>query len=207
MKNEPSVRLGMRISPKMSENPAESRNRSPPSVTLFTASSSHRLIAAFSLAALDRRLLALQRREVARIHRLCQELLLVINKELPDIRIGLDDGVDELAVLALDPADEDIADDIAERVEVEGAARAVRERDGAQCFDHLLLVLGLAAGLLERGLDAHAVDIASRRVAAGDVAVIVDHVLDEPLVGGRVEIARIPRGRDGADRLVAEALE
>src|SRR5215472_3849240 len=41
MKNEPCVRLGMRISPKMSENPAARRNSNPPKVTLFTASSSH----------------------------------------------------------------------------------------------------------------------------------------------------------------------
>ena len=36
MNIEPCVRLGIRISPKISENPADSRNSSPPSVTLLT---------------------------------------------------------------------------------------------------------------------------------------------------------------------------
>ena len=37
MKNEPCIRFGMRISPKISEKPAESRNSKPPSAMLFTA--------------------------------------------------------------------------------------------------------------------------------------------------------------------------
>src|SRR5262249_45412656 len=40
MNSEPCVRLGIRISPKISENPAESRNNRPPSVMLLTASTS-----------------------------------------------------------------------------------------------------------------------------------------------------------------------
>src|SRR5262249_21975215 len=49
MNSEPCVRLGIRISPKISENPAESRNNRPPSVMLLTASTSMRFIAgAFS---------------------------------------------------------------------------------------------------------------------------------------------------------------
>ena len=43
MKNEPCVRFGIRISPKISENPADSRKRRPPSVMLLTVRSSHRL--------------------------------------------------------------------------------------------------------------------------------------------------------------------
>ena len=45
MKNEPCVRFGIRMSPKMSEKPADSRNSRPPSVTLLTASTSQRLMA------------------------------------------------------------------------------------------------------------------------------------------------------------------
>jgi hypothetical protein len=41
MKNEPCIRLGMRINPKISEKPAESRNKSPPMAMLFTASVIH----------------------------------------------------------------------------------------------------------------------------------------------------------------------
>ena len=37
MNSEPCVRFGMRISPKISEKPADSRNSRPPKVTLLTA--------------------------------------------------------------------------------------------------------------------------------------------------------------------------
>src|ERR1700722_14820111 len=46
MNIEPCVRLGIRISPKISENPAESRNNRPPNVTLLTVSSSQNVISA-----------------------------------------------------------------------------------------------------------------------------------------------------------------
>src|SRR5215475_4769294 len=49
MKNDPCIRLGMRIRPKMSEKPAESRNSKPPRAMLFTARVSHRLIEIFAL--------------------------------------------------------------------------------------------------------------------------------------------------------------
>ncbi len=44
MKNEPCIRFGMRINPKISEKPADSRNRSPPNAMLLTASVIHRVI-------------------------------------------------------------------------------------------------------------------------------------------------------------------
>ena len=44
MKNEPCIRLGMRIRPKISEKPDDSRNSRPPSAMLFTANVSHRLM-------------------------------------------------------------------------------------------------------------------------------------------------------------------
>src|SRR5437867_7990050 len=44
MKNEPWVRFGIFINPKISENPADSRKRRPPSVMLLTASTSQRLM-------------------------------------------------------------------------------------------------------------------------------------------------------------------
>ncbi len=54
MNIEPCVRLGMRISPKISEKPADSRNKRPPNVTLLTVSSSQKLIcAALSFPAAD----------------------------------------------------------------------------------------------------------------------------------------------------------
>ena len=44
MNSEPCVRFGMRISPKISEKPADSRNKSPPKATLLTASMIQRFI-------------------------------------------------------------------------------------------------------------------------------------------------------------------
>src|ERR1051326_1974342 len=94
MKNEPWVRFGIFMSPKISENPADSRKRRPPSVTLLTASSSHRLTPGGSSS-------ALQRRIVPRVHRLREEPLLVVRPELAHLRIGLDRRVDELVALPL----------------------------------------------------------------------------------------------------------
>ena len=44
MNIEPCVRLGIRISPKIREKPAESRNNRPPNVMLLTVNSSQKLI-------------------------------------------------------------------------------------------------------------------------------------------------------------------
>src|SRR6185312_1649035 len=44
MNIEPCVRFGMRIRPKISEKPAESRNSRPPRVMLLTARISHRFM-------------------------------------------------------------------------------------------------------------------------------------------------------------------
>ena len=46
MNSEPCVKFGIRISPKIREKPADSRNSSPPNVTLLTVSTSQKLIAA-----------------------------------------------------------------------------------------------------------------------------------------------------------------
>ena len=45
MNSEPCVRFGIRISPKISEKPADNRNSSPPKVTLLTASTSQKFMA------------------------------------------------------------------------------------------------------------------------------------------------------------------
>src|SRR6266571_1646154 len=156
MKNEPCVRFGIRISPKISENPADSRKSRPPSVTLLTASSSQRFIepvpAALgcSPAPPRPRRSGLQRRIVARVDRLREKPLLVVGPELAHVRIGLDRRVDELVALPLAFPDIEVPDDVAEVVEVERPARRIGELHGAQRFDERLLVVGLAARLLER---------------------------------------------------------
>ena len=45
MNIEPCVRLGIRINPKISENPADSRNSRPPNVTLLIDRISQRFTA------------------------------------------------------------------------------------------------------------------------------------------------------------------
>ncbi len=52
MKNEPCIRFGMRISPKISEKPADSRNSRPPKVTLFTVRTSQKFMRRSSVPAL-----------------------------------------------------------------------------------------------------------------------------------------------------------
>src|SRR5215469_10184727 len=113
MKKEPCVRFGIRINPKMSEKPADKRNKSPPSVMLLTVSNNHKFINGLRLA--GRAAVAgsgFQRRIIARIDRLREEPVLLISPELAHILIGLDNFVDELAVLFFDPANVDVADDI-----------------------------------------------------------------------------------------------
>src|SRR5437879_1556792 len=115
MKNDPCVRLGMRMSPKMREKPADRRKSRPPSVTLFTASTNQRLTPGGPLGS------ALERRIVARVHRLRQEPLLLVRPELAHVLVGLDGGVHELVALPLDAPDVEVPDDVAEPVELERA--------------------------------------------------------------------------------------
>ena len=46
MNSEPCVKFGIRISPKIREKPADSRNSKPPKVTLLTVSTSQKLMSA-----------------------------------------------------------------------------------------------------------------------------------------------------------------
>jgi len=45
MDREPCVKLGIRISPKINEKPADNKKSNPPKATLLPASTSHRFIA------------------------------------------------------------------------------------------------------------------------------------------------------------------
>src|SRR5262245_7803291 len=220
MKNEPWVRFGIFMSPKISENPADSRKRRPPSVMLLTASTTQRFMRCRFARWLGRRNRCpgggqegaaeapsrFQRRKVARVDGLRQEPLLVIRPELADLRIGLDRGVDELVALLLALADEEAPDHVAEVVEREGPARRVGERDATERPDEGLAVVGLAARLLESRLGDQAVDVQAGGIDPGNVAVVLHHAVDEPLVRRRVEVARVGRARDHADGLVAERL-
>src|SRR4249919_3230547 len=109
MNSDPCVRFGMRISPKISEKPADSRNSSPPKVMLLTASTSHKFmvaavprspyqkIAGACAAPAQRHASRLERRKVARIDGLLEKFFLVVSPELAHVRVGLDRLVDQLA--------------------------------------------------------------------------------------------------------------
>src|SRR3954453_15870501 len=147
MNSEPCVRFGIRISPKISEKPADRRNSRPPKVTLLTVSTNQKVIAAGIPACGrgERRALwsrsqrphsvplLLQRRVVARIDRLRQELLLVVSPELAHVVIGLHRLVPELEpvlrALFAELADVEVADDVAKVIELHDTARGVGQID------------------------------------------------------------------------------
>src|SRR5947208_16937722 len=101
MKRAPWVRFAIRISPKISEKPADSRNSSPPSARLFSVWMTQNC----SLG-----LQVLRRREVARVHRVLQELLRVIRPELAHVRVSVDHAVHQAPVLAPHLPTVDVAD-------------------------------------------------------------------------------------------------
>src|SRR5690348_8681302 len=108
MNRPPCVRLAMRISPKMSENPAARRNSSPPSARLLSV-----WIAQYCKSALE----VLRRRVVPRVRRVLQVLLRVVGPELAHVRVGVDDRVDQPALLARHLADVHVAHHVAVLVE------------------------------------------------------------------------------------------
>src|SRR5450631_259590 len=173
----------MRIKPKMSEKPAESRNSKPPKAMLFTASVSQRLIVLLptrrSLTSYSMRLLEVfRRRIVARVDRVREKRFLVVGPELADVRIGLDHRIHELSALALAPADENVTDDVAVLVELDRAPRRVGQRHLVQRLGERLPVVGLFAEHLDRGLDALAGHVHAGRITAWKCEIGLLHRLD-----------------------------
>src|SRR5262249_7396739 len=68
-------------------------------------------------------------RVVACVDRVSQECLFVVGPELAHARIGLDDRVHQLAVLALAAADENVAHNVAVLIKFDWPARGVGDRD------------------------------------------------------------------------------
>src|SRR5882672_12205749 len=131
MNSAPCVRLAIRISPKMSEKPADSRNSRAPSARLFSVWMTQNC----SLG-----LQVFRRREVARVHRVLQELLRVVGPELAHVGIGVDHAVHQAPVLALNLADVDVADDVAVLVEPDLAARSVHLEAAHRLHESLLVL-------------------------------------------------------------------
>src|SRR5215813_11993564 len=114
-------------------------------------------------------------RIVARVDRIRQEGFLLVGPELADVRIALDHGVGELAVLLFALADEHRADDIAEFVEMERSARRISQRYLMQRGRERLAVVTLATQLRQRRLHALAGDVHAGGIAARQHAVVLLH--------------------------------
>src|ERR1700752_1390896 len=145
MNIEPCVRLGIRISPKIRENPADSRNKRPPNVTLLTVSSSQNVITA-ALPLCARSALG-QWRIIARIDRMREIFLFRPRPELTDILIGFDGLVPELqpifGAFGANTSNVEIPDHVAEVIEFQRAARRIGQIDRPQRAHELFLVTGV----------------------------------------------------------------
>src|SRR4029434_3710619 len=146
----------------------------------------------------------LGRRIVAVVHGLLQEVVGLVLPELGDVRIGLDDGVPELAVLPLDLADIDVLNRVAVGVELDGPTRRVGDLDLAQRLQKLLAVLDVTADRLRRVGDPPGARVGGLREIRGDLAVLLAVFRDEPLVHRRVEGRAVDERADATDGLVTE---
>src|ERR1700674_4165042 len=131
MNNAPWVRFAIRISPKMSEKPADSKNSSPPSARLFSV---------WKTQNCRSRLQILRGREIARVHRVLQELLRVVDPELAHVGISVDHGVHQAPVLALHLADVDVAHHVAVLVEADPAARGIHPEAAHRLHERFLVL-------------------------------------------------------------------
>src|SRR5689334_16206769 len=193
MNIEPWVRFGMRISPKISENPADSRNNRPPNVTLLTVSSSQNVITA-ALPFYTRSALG-QRRIIARIDWMREILLFRPVPELTDVLIRLDGLVPEFqpifGAFGPNPPDVESTDDVAEVIKFERTARSIGQVDRFQRGHELVLVARVAAGGFQRRIDNLTIDVEETRVLAGDRVKILQHAIDEAVIGIDFKIQRI----------------
>src|SRR4029077_12122384 len=142
MNIEPCVRLGMRISPKISENPAESRNNRPPNVTLLTVSSSQNVITA-ALPSRARSALG-QWRVIARIDWMREKLLFGPSPELTHVLIGFDGFIPKLEAVfgafRADAPDVEVSCHVVEVIKLQRPAWRIGQADGLQRGHELVLV-------------------------------------------------------------------
>src|SRR4051812_10911716 len=98
MNMAPCVRLAMRISPKMSEKPAASRNSRAPSARLFSVWITQNCMLMRSPPG-RLGLQVLRRRPVARINRIFEEFLGLVGPELAHVRVRVNDAVHQPAAI------------------------------------------------------------------------------------------------------------
>src|SRR4249920_246693 len=156
-------------------------------------------------------LLLLERRVVARIDRLRQELLLVVSPELADVVVGLHGFVPEaqtvLGALFAQLPDVEVANHVAKMIELDRAAWRVSQVDRPHRCHQLGLVAGVAVERLEAGFNHLAVNVEQAGILARNGIEILQHSLDEAMVAVALKIERVWDAADETDRLVAEALE
>src|SRR3954468_232269 len=145
---------------------------------------------------------SLQWRVFTGVYGLRKKPLFIVGPELADRLVGLDRRVDELAVLLLTSADEDIADHVAEMIKVKRAARGVGERDRAHCLHQHLSVIRSSTGPFKRRFGNHAVAVQASSIRTGHSAIVADAVGYEALIARGVEIDRVGRRRNHPYRLI-----
>src|SRR5262249_27673775 len=144
---------------------------------------------------------------IARERRLLDELRRVIRPKLAHLRIGLEDGVDELSIHARHFADVDIEDWRAVLVEPYRPDRSAAQADIVHGFEERRPVVGVATGRFERFLYDE-----KRRVRTGGVETGIMFILgvdasDEFLVVRRIEAGSIPTGAERTDCFLAHQFE
>src|SRR6267143_1622260 len=135
-------------------------------------------------------------RLVAVVHGLLEELFGLVRPELRDGREGVDDGVLQVAALALDLAYVDVLDGVAPGVELDGPARGVRDLHLAERRHELLPVLHVAPDQARRLVDPAAGCIAGLREVRGDLAVAPAVFRHEAPVDGGIEGGAVHEGCD-----------
>src|SRR5262249_12339333 len=151
------------------------------------------------------------RRIIARVDRVREKLLFGPGPELADVLVGLDRLVPELEAvfgpLGADTTDVDGTDDVAEMIELDRSARGIAKIDRSPRVHELLLIVALAVDRLERGIDHLAIHVNPGSIETGNGVEILQYAVDETLVAVALEIERVGRAGDKADRLLAVALE
>src|SRR5258708_29057518 len=90
------------------------------------------------------------RREIARIDRIGEKRFLAVSPELADVRVGLENRIDQPAIIARDLSQVNIADHIAGVIELDRPACGI-DIDRPQCGHEGGLVFDLAVHRLEGG--------------------------------------------------------
>src|SRR3954468_11621649 len=165
MKKAPCARLATRMSPKMREKPEESRKSSPPRARPFKDWMRKKRTGK-PRGTWELLLYVLRFRKAPRVDRALQELLRLVLPELTHRGIGLQDGVDEAAVLLLDLADVDAEDGVPVLVDPDGAAEAVLDVERSQRLHEGVLVLDVALHLLQGQIKEHRRGVRARAVVA-----------------------------------------